>query len=284
MRHRFLRYPGGLCKAATLSYDDGVKQDVRFADTITKAGLKCTFNLNSDKLRINRGLTKEQVKKHILDNGHEIAVHGEMHVAQGAIRPIEGIREVLNCRLELENRYGIIVRGMAYPNAGITIFHNNANYESIKHYLTDLDIAYARTLGGDNNKFMLPNDWHAWMPTAHHNNPKIMEYIDEFLKIDVSENVHISNRYARLFYLWGHSYEFDTNNNWEHLDDICQKLGGHDDVWYATNMEIYDYVNAYNSLVFSADSTIVYNPTRYDVWFNADGTPYKVGAGETIKI
>ena len=281
MKHRFLRYPGGLGKAVTLSYDDGVKQDVRFAETITKAGLKCTFNHNSEKLT---SLTKEQVQEYILDNGHEIAVHGEMHVAQGAIRPIEGIREVLNCRLELENRYGIIIRGMAYPNAGITNFHNNANSESIKLYLTDLDIAYARTLAGDNNKFLLPYDWHAWMPTAHHNNPKIMEYIDEFLKIDMSENVYISYRYPRLFYLWGHSYEFDTNNNWEHLDDICKKIGGHEDVWYATNMEIYEYVNAYNSLVFSADSTIVYNPTRYDVWFNADGTLYKVAAGETIKI
>ena len=49
-------------------------------------------------------------------------------------------------------------------------------------------------------------------------------------------------------------------------------------------MEIYEYVNAYNSLVFSADSTIVYNPTRYDVWFYADGTLYKVSAGETIKV
>ena len=53
---------------------------------------------------------------------------------------------------------------------------NNASYENIRQYLKDLDIAYARTLDGDNNLFMLPTDWYAWMPTAHHDNPKVLEY------------------------------------------------------------------------------------------------------------
>ena len=61
-------------------------------------------------------------------------------------------------------------------------------------------------------------------------------------------------------------------------------LSGKDDVWYATNIEIYNYVNAYHSLVYSADGNIIYNPTLYKIWFNIDGTPYTIGAGETIKI
>lgn len=50
--------------------------------------------------------------------------------------------------------------------------------------------------------------------------------------------------------------EFVNNNNWEHLDNICEKIANNDEVWYATNIEIYDYVTAYDSLIFSDDSTI----------------------------
>ena len=281
MRYQFLRFPNGKAKAVTLSYDDGCADDIRFSDTITKAGFKCTFNLNT---AVNQALSTEQIKEKFLDRGHEIAVHGAYHIAPGNVRSIVGIRDVLDCRLALEERFGIIVRGMAYPDTGITRFANNASYENIKQYLTDLGIVYSRTLAGDNNSFSLPTDWHAWMPTAHHNNPDIMAYIDEFVNIDTSVNAYCARRTPRLFYIWGHAYEFERNNNWEHLDEICDKLGGHDDIWYATNIEIYEYVNAYNSLVYSADGTIIKNPTLFEIWFDIDGQEYKIMPGETLKI
>ena len=48
VKYNFLRFPGGKTKALTLSYDDGCKQDIRFSKIVTKYGLKCTFNLNSN--------------------------------------------------------------------------------------------------------------------------------------------------------------------------------------------------------------------------------------------
>lgn len=282
MRYKFMRFPGGKAKAVTLSYDDGVKEDKRFSDTITKAGLKCTFNLNSDALR-PQALSIEDVEKYILSRGHEVAVHGAMHIANGTLRPAEGIKEVLDCRVELEKKYNRIIRGMAYPDSGITRFANGVTYEDVKRYLTDLDIAYARTLGSDSNSFAMPMDWHAWMPTAHHGNPVLFDYIDEFVKLDV-DALWPAARQPRLFYLWGHSYEFDRNNNWELLDEICDKLGGKDDVWYATNMEIYEYTKAYESLVMSADRSMVYNPTLVDVWFSTADETYVIKPGETLYI
>lgn len=44
----FLRYPKGLTKALTLSYDDGVEQDIRLIEIMRKHGLKGTFNINSE--------------------------------------------------------------------------------------------------------------------------------------------------------------------------------------------------------------------------------------------
>ena len=227
---------------------------------------------------------KTIVEEHMSAHGHEIAVHGEFHRAPGALRPIEGIREVLNCRLELEQTYGKIIRGMAYPDSGITRFHNGATYASVKQYLTDLGIVYARTLGEDNDRFLLPEDWHAWMPTVHHINPQAVEYAERFAAIEITDTVYGARRYPRLFYLWGHSYEFDRDNNWELLDTLCETLAGKEDTWYATNIEIYDYVTAYQSLVYSADNTIVYNPTLHTVWFDRDGTLYSVASGETLVI
>lgn len=42
-----MRFPKGKAKALTLSYDDGVEQDIRLMDIMDKNGLKGTFNLNS---------------------------------------------------------------------------------------------------------------------------------------------------------------------------------------------------------------------------------------------
>ncbi len=282
IRYQFLRFPEGKCKAVTLSYDDGCEQDLRFSDIITKAGLKCTFNLNNNILRNGR-LSDEDIKKYFLDRGHEIAIHGAKHSAQGYQRPIEGIKEVLNNRLELEQRFDRIIRGMAYPDSGIVFYENGANYETIRTYLKDLDIAYARSLGSDNSAFRIPSDWHNWIPTAHHKNPNLMEFIEKFKNMDPSKGWHSSHS-PRLFYLWGHSFEFDMDNNWELLDEICEKLSGLEDVWYATNIEIYDYVKAYQSLVHSADGTMVYNPTLITVWFETDGKTYSVKPGETIRV
>lgn len=42
----------------------------------------------------------------------------------------------------------------------------------------------------------------------------------------------------RLFYVWGHSYEFDVDRSWARMEDFCARVGRRDDVWYATNGEI----------------------------------------------
>ncbi len=279
----FLRFPDGREKAVTFSYDDGAPSDRRLAALFDQYGLKGTFNFNSDCLR-KVNFTKEEIKEIFLDKGHEIAIHGEMHRANGNTRPIEGIRDVLNCRLELEDKCDRIIRGMAYPDSGITRIHNFGTYEDIKHYLTELDIAYARTLGANNTTFELPTDFHAWMPTGHHKDAVLPALIDEFLQMDVSIKAYHSTRSPRLLYIWGHSFEFERDNNWDLMEGICQKVSGRDNIWYATNIDIYDYVQAFRSLQYSADAQLVYNPTLLTVWFLVDSTLYHVEPGETLHL
>ena len=82
-----------------------------------------------------------------------------------------------------------------------------------------------------------------------------------------------------MFYLWGHSYEFDDNDNWDIIETFCKKIGGREDIWYATNIEIYDYVQAYESLVYSASADLVYNPSAVPVWINYNESVVKIEAG-----
>ncbi|MBQ9773572.1 MAG: polysaccharide deacetylase family protein [Clostridia bacterium] len=268
----------------TLSYDDGVRADLRLAALCDRYGIKCTFNVNSE--RMNGGgedsLRAEELKAHILAKGHEVAVHGERHMAPGIALPVQGIADVLNCRLELEKALGGIIRGMAYPDSGVTKLHNGNDYATIRSYLQSLGIAYSRTLGADNNGFLLPNDWYAWAPTAKHTNKNLDAWTDEFLAIH-EDTVRWSGKYPRLFYLWGHSYEFDKDNNWDLIEGFLAKVSGQADVWYATNMEIYEYVSAYNALISSADGNTVFNPTLKEIWFWADGL-YSINPGETVSV
>ena len=87
-----------------------------------------------------------------------------------------------------------------------------------------------------------------------------------------------------MFYLWGHSYEFEDANNWGLIEDFCKTVGNREDIWYATNIEIYDYVKAFDSLAFSVDGTKVYNPSATDVYLRVGGTTCVAYAGKTTKI
>ena len=287
MRYRFLAFPGGKQKAVTFSYDDGVSQDVRLSELFLKYGMKATFNINSglfgEKGNNSTRLTAEEIKKNIVDRGHEIAVHGVNHIASAAASPTLCLKDAFECRRALEDEFDMIIRGMAYPDSGIRVQANQNDYETVKNILTYSGIVYSRTLGGDNNSFAMPLDFHAWMPTAHHNNPELFTWIEEFNSLSYDE-ARAKNNKPRLMYIWGHSYEFDMKDNWDRIEEICSRLSGKEDVWYATNIEIADYVCAYESLIFSADETKVHNPTATTVWFTADTKMYKLLPGETKKL
>ncbi len=270
----FMRFPGGRSKALTLSYDDGVRQDKRLLEIMKKHGLKGTFNINSECFapeghttggRITRSEAVELYK----NSGMEVAVHGAHHPFLEQLPENLCTWEILNDRKSLEEAFGGFVRGMAYP-FGTTS-------DSVVASLKQCGIVYARsTLTTEG--FGIPSDWLRLRGTCHHANPRLMELAKKFVE---EQNV----RNPMLFYLWGHSYEFDydkPNNNWGIIEEFAEYMGGREDIWYATNIEIYDYVAAYHQLIFSMDYTRVYNPTCTTVYFQTAKGLYTVKPGETV--
>lgn len=282
MPYRFMRFPEGKTKAVTFSYDDGVRADMRLAEVCDKYGIKATFNICSTLIAKGEGEGRlsENDLRELVSRGHEIAVHGHEHKSPAHCTDMEIIEEFLTCRERLEEVLGTVVTGMAYPDLPINAA-GEERYKEIRAILKSLGISYSRTLGDDNNAFNLPTDWLAWMPTARHANPHTLEYARQFVDMKV-DDLYVSRHNPRLFYVWGHSWEFDSAGNWELLTELCEILSGKDDTWYATNIEICRYTKAFDSLVFNAANTCVYNPTATDVWFKCRDKVHCVKAGQTL--
>ena len=42
----------------------------------------------------------------------------------------------------------------------------------------------------------------------------------------------------QIFAVWGHSYEFEVENTWQRMEELCRLISGRVDVFYGTNSEI----------------------------------------------
>ena len=274
----YMKLKDGKSKVLTLSYDDGVVQDIRLIGILDKYGIKGTFNINSgmyldesaERDRFYGRMKLSEAKELYIGSGHEVAVHGLNHPFLDRIKPDEILSEILEDRKNIEAQYGTLARGMAYPYGA----YNDTVIDMLKR----CGICYSRTTRATDSCYM-PSNWMALHPTCHHNSPKLMELARVF-----AEGVLRYPGDLRLFYLWGHSYEFDNNDNWQVIEQFAEYMGGREDVWYATNIEIYDYVKAYEALQTSLDKSIIHNPTAIDVWFWQNGATHCVKAGETLRV
>lgn len=267
-----IRFKDGRVKALTLSYDDGFRQDKRLIEIMDKNGLKGTFNINSgESVRkfIPDTMELSEAKSLYINSGHEVAIHTLTHQHLERMDSTEIITEIVEDRKNIEKEYGVIARGMAYP-------YGTYN-DLIIDILDKCHIAYARTTKATHS-FNLPENWLTLHPTCHHNDEKLTNLAERFVE------KHNKWGYPELFYLWGHSNEFDRDNNWSVIENFAKYIGGRDNIWYATNIEIYDYVKAFERLHTSFDKRIIHNPSACDVWFEAGGEVHCVRAGETISL
>lgn len=273
---KYMRFPEGRSKAFTMSYDDGVGADLHLLSVMKKYGLKGAFNLNSRLFGCENwhGRMDEETTFNAFNgSGQEIALHGARHIFMDKVPLPEAVREIADNRYYLESKFGRVVRGMAYAYNGF-----NAD---IKRVLKDLGVAYARTTKSTHT-FALPGDWLELDPTCHHGDPALAELADRF--VNSSPEAEFKHREPWLFYLWGHSYEYDDNGNWDIIEGLGKKLCGRGDIWFATGIEIYDYAAAYKNLVFSIDGERAYNPSAATVWIELRGKTYVIGGGQTVRF
>lgn len=268
----FNRFPGGKTKCFTLSYDDGNVADRRLIEIINSYGIRATFHLNSTYLGLPNRVSKDEIVS--LYKGHEISAHAAHHPYLERMPAPLALKDVYEDRMALEGIADSIVRGMSYPYGT----YNDTVIEILKN----VGICYCRTVKAT-HAFTWPENFLTWHPTCHHNDDSL-KYIKSFKE---------STSRGLLLYIWGHSYEFNNNNNWELLEEMCKTVttdAGEewyqkaDNVWFATNIEIYDYITAVRNLIVSLDGKIIYNPSSQDVWVEYNGEAIKIGGGETVHL
>lgn len=252
MKNASIAWPGGRHKLVTFSYDDGTVSDRRLVQVFNENHLKGTFHINAGLFERPDRLPPSEVNA--LYRGHEVAGHTWTHPTIARLPLDQVALQVLEDRRGLESLVGYPVNGFSYPNGSLS--------DGIVALLPGLGIRYARKVGGTGS-FELPDDPYRWVSTCHHNNG-LLERTNEFL-------AHAKSQYLIWFSVWGHSYEFDRDQNWSLIEDVCRQLGGRDDVWSATCLEAFDYLEAARRVRFGVDLTFALNPASHDVWFTLDG-------------
>ena len=259
-------YPGGRKKAFNITYDDGVLQDVRFVALLNKYGLKGTFNLNSQLMgsgfswthpsgvAVTR-LTREEIGN--LYDGHEIASHTLTHTYLQTLDH-DGLMEQLGRdRKNLEMLFGREVKGFAVPFDYYS--------QEIADYAKLCGFEYARK-----SEFSLSykpgTDWYHWKTGVYHIHPELKPFVKGFL---------LTDRELALCQIVGHSYDLDTENLWDTMEEICAQIAGQEDVWPCTNLELVRYLKAMEAF----DGI---NRSELDLWFEIDGEIVKIKANEGI--
>lgn len=260
-------YPQGKNKALTFSYDDGQKFDRQLVGILNQYGMKGTFHLNSGRLADHLQdvfVGRDEIST--LYAGHEISCHGVEHKNLTLLSRQGMLRELEDDRRELEALSGKIVSGMSYAYGSYS--------PEVEEVAKTVGIKYSRTVNAT-GYFGVPVNFLEWHPTCHHL-WRLMELGENFLHTAEWEELP-------LMYVWGHSYEFDRDQNWNLLEEFCGKMSGREDIWYATNMEICDYVTATRRLEYSMDGRSVFNPTAATIWMQDGDKVLTLEPGGTIR-
>lgn len=223
----------GKYKAVTFSYDDGVTQDLRLIELLNKYGLKATFNINSQLLGKGGSLLREgstvnhnklwpEDIKYIY-KGHEIAVHSLTHPDLTKCDDAEVIRQVEEDRKNLSDLVGYQVVGMAYPCGP----NDDRVADVIKNHT---GVKYSRTVT-ESFSFDVQTNLYRFNPTVYHRNwDKMFSLAEEFIALNPES--------PKVFYIWGHSYEFDIADEWDKFEEFLKLISAREDIYYGTNTEV----------------------------------------------
>lgn len=293
-------YEGYTTKSMVFNYDDCRWEDQHLIQLLDQYGMKGTFNLVSGNIIRNLkslcleqtganddasvlAFAKELYKDHEISN-HTVS-HRPSHLDPGEIgydskgnqlvgvSTEEEIADIVGCPAYIKENFGVDAIGMAWPNGYGT---SRSDYESdLLPAMIDAGIKYARA--PESNNFNLPEDWYRWSSTCHHNSAPL--FAEKFVALENSGDL-------KCFFNWGHTYEFEQNEgndskDWTMIENVMKTLQP-DNIWFATNGDIYRYVEA-TKLVEVTDTTVT-NNSDMTVYYNINGTNVELAPGEVYSV
>ena len=263
-------YPGGKPKAFSVSYDDGVLQDVRFVALLNQYGLKGTFNLNSGLMKTKfswvheNGMTVTRLPEDVVSalyEGHEVASHTCTHPYMDNLSEGEILGQMAADRFFLEKLLGREVKGFAVP----FLYYSPL----IAKCAREVGFEYAR-ISEETNGYTLPDDPYWWRGGKFHWDDDLESYVDGFLKTDEE---------LALCQIVGHSYDLDVLNMWDRMESVLRRVAEDEDVLPMTNLELVRYA-AGMKLAQITDREIR-NGSSMALWFRVDGKAICLQPGES---
>lgn len=266
-------YPNGKAKAFNVSYDDGVLQDERFIKLLNTYNLKGTFNLNSGLMEnefewihetgcIVKRLSKEKVLS--LYDGHEVASHTLTHPFMQEKTENEIMKELETDKKNLEKLFGRQIKDFAVPFDYYS--------ELIESCVKKCGFEYAR-ISEESLSFAPQPNYHRWKATVFHLDAALEKLTEDFIK---------TNEELALFQIAGHSYDLDTENMWDKIENIFKKISSQDNILPMTTIEIIDYLKAMEQAEI-ADNHII-NHSEQTLRFLVDDVVHEVNPKKELII
>lgn len=242
------------------SFDDGLVQDRKIVEILSRYGMRATFHLNAglfgDRNMIGRignygiscvsyekydpqkryflkycesfRLEKEEAVE--LYKGHEIAAHGFLHRGVKNLAEEELRQEIMQDIDCLSKLFHTEIKGFAYPGGGVS--------EPAKKILQEAGILYARTVGG-RDSFLYPeqplllglNCWHIYKDT--------FQRLAHFYETESEQD--------QFFLMFAHGYEFDfgtKESSWDKFEKICESVASQKDICCIPICEALEHMKA----------------------------------------
>ena len=264
-----LLYPQGKKKAFNITYDDGVLQDIRFVELLNKYGIKGTFNLNSKLMEEEfqwihpcgmaiRRLSPEAAVE--LYKGHEIASHTLTHPDFANLSKEQILYELSEDKKKLEEWFDCEVKGFGVPFD----YYDEISTECVKR----CGFKYARTSEESYSYNPWEDDFH-WRAGTYHVMPEFQTFVEGFFETDEE---------LALCQIVGHSYDLDTENMWEQMEDIVKRISEDDSILSMTHGEIVEYLQAMKNAELTEDGIV--NGSEEELWFEIDGEVISIKPGQ----
>jgi glycosyltransferase involved in cell wall biosynthesis len=227
----------------TTSWDDGHKLDKKLADLLLRYNIKGTFYISPKNSEFKEAdlLTGNEIIE--LSKNFEIGGHTLTHPVLSRLEDDVSKSEIIEGKKYLENLTGKEVTSFCYPRGDFSNTH-------IK-ILKEAGFRLARTVkrfsfNAGSNLYQIPTTIHAYKHKSDVYSILKLVGFKKFIKayqnwdyfaIELFESI---KKTGGVFHLWGHSWEIESNNDWERLENVLKHISNVENVEYIDNSQLSD--------------------------------------------
>ena len=220
------------------------------------------FEWIHEKGPVVKRLSTDVVKS--LYAGHEVASHTLNHPYMHGLSKEGVMWELSQDKRNLEAMFGEGIKGFAVP------FDHYSDL--IEECVKECGFTYGR-ISEMSDSFRPQSDYYRWKATVFHCEECLEELTRQFVETEEE---------LALYQIVGHSYDLDTENMWERIENIFRIISEQDDVLPMTMIEIVEYLKAMERAEITEEH--VWNHSEIPLWFEINDKECQVNPKRCLDI